>query len=103
MMQEREYSMCEMEAECGFAHVQALQSCFVNICGSGQREKMVKQFHRALRILKLEPFIHPSQLNETISTHKARDEKTTHVDGGDIQGSKEDGKGYSPRKILLFC
>ena len=69
MAQERKYAVSEMEADCGGAIIRGAQASFVAPPTLDYREKRVKQFQRALRILKLQPYAHPSQLNETVSAH----------------------------------
>lgn len=68
--------MSELEVDIGDAEVSSLQSSFVQLPSQVDHEKRVKQFSTALRTLKLKPYVHPSQLQDTLvpdSTAEAKD------------------------------
>lgn len=66
--------MGELEAECGCVFIRGAQSSFVALPTLDDKAKKAKQFQRALRILKLQPFVHASQLNTTVSAQANRDQ-----------------------------
>lgn len=67
----------EMEEVCGYLDVHGFQSFLIEPIAYDSKANMVKQFQRALRILKLKPYVHPSQLSKKVSA--------TSSDGGDSQ------------------
>jgi hypothetical protein len=62
-----EYPVSQIEAECGSSYVQGMHSSFIQLPDLSGREKKIKQFRRALTTLKLQPYVHPSQLRVTVS------------------------------------
>lgn len=97
----RTYGISEMEADCGYASIEGAQSSFIMLPNTATKERRVKQFNRALRVLQLTPYIHPGQLDETISADNVDDKKkllNPHEKLEDVrkQDGKQDGKGEYP-------
>ena len=67
---EQSFDASEMEAMNGFWFIQSAQSSFVDVPTLSNRETRIRQFRNALRTLKLDPYIHPSQLKDTVSAEK---------------------------------
>ena len=61
------FSADEMEADYRSSTINAAQSYFIEIPSQQNRDLRSKQFQRALRTLRLKPYIHASQLNFTVS------------------------------------
>lgn len=82
-----------MEANCGGpATIEGAQSSFVALPDLLKRGKRVKQFQRALRILRLRPCVHQSQLNDTAAA--SIDDACVLSNGGD----DKDGKSKDQRQ-----
>lgn len=65
----------KFEADGGYASIRAAQSAFVMAPILDDREKRTRQFQGALHALKLQPFVHKSQLNEHVSAGISPDPK----------------------------
>ena len=85
------FESSEMEEDCGSWLVEGTQSSFVELPTLANRAKRVKQFRHALRSLMLAPYVHPSQLNDTV---------TAEVAGKCVEGKEEDD---SDRKMSDGC
>ena len=102
-MKPRRYSPSDLEAEDGYVSVPFVRSSFVKLSSIGNRARRVSQFRRALRTLKVKPFVHPSQLNETIesmvlpdSDDDAGNGESNEVDSGDQESDEESAEqGHS--------
>lgn len=69
---QKSYQISETEANCGDALLRGVQSSIIQLPDLANREKRVKQFRRALRVLQLKPYIHPSQLQTTATTEPTK-------------------------------
>jgi hypothetical protein len=99
------YSLSEVEADCGFANVQAAQSLLVEMPRLQDKEETAKQFHRMLRILKLQPHVHESQLNSRVS---ANTKQTVGAESKDdsaasVPDVKTNNTGMSTNRNLDCC
>jgi hypothetical protein len=63
----QEFPISQMEADYGSFEVAGAQSSFVDLSSTTNKDQRTKQFGRALRVLKLKPYIHSSQLNDKIT------------------------------------
>lgn len=75
----------------GRGSLEAVQSCFVEIPTADEQAKRKRQFSKAMSALGLKPYVHPSQLQRTISTSGDPETKTEQP-SGTVNGS-EDGNG----------
>ena len=68
MARKKTYGMSAMEADCGpSALVPGTQSSFVVVPDGHDQGKRVKQFGRIIRTLNINPYVYPSQLDDTVS------------------------------------
>lgn len=94
MSSKRTYALNEFEAESGITVIDGAQSCFVQLAGTEERDKRMRQFRRVLRELRLEPYIHPSQLNETISDRPMQKKPAlANVDEAGVDAEMTKGRG----------
>jgi hypothetical protein len=80
--EERTYGISDIEAQCGGpVTVYGAQSSLVTVPTMVNRNAILKQFKRALRMLKLNPYIHPSQLTRAVTAeaHKKNAQSTSKV------------------------
>ena len=88
-----------MEADGGSARIRAAQSALVTLPTLGDKQKRARQFQLALRALKLEPFVHKSQLTEPVSFETGhKPEQTSEPVGKDASGRLEKTNGN-----LVLC
>ncbi|KAK5175140.1 uncharacterized protein LTR77_000277 [Saxophila tyrrhenica] len=83
------YGITEVEGSNGFADVAAAQSLLVDLPILRNKEQTSKQFHRLLRTLELQPYVHESQLRSRIS---AQTVPITKVTGGTKDSSQDVNK-----------
>lgn len=83
-----------------FADLSVVQSFFVQIPTLAEQATRVKQFHLALSALNLKPFIHPSQLQRTISAQgdmqMQKEAKENAKDADNIEGKSSSDDDRSP-------
>lgn len=92
MTGETYYPLSEMEGEGGFLDIRGSQSYFVEPPTVHDRDKIVKQFQRALRVLKLKPYVHLSQLKAKVSA-------TVLPEDASQNGSEGDGAEEESQKV----
>ena len=92
---QRRYEKSEWEEDEGVNHtVNTAQSSVINLASLINQPSRTKQFQRALRILKLKPYLHPSQSGAGLfATNASRVGHDQPECGGDEQKRKmNDGK-----------
>ena len=100
MTGETSYSTSDMEDNCGFIDINGSESYFVETPTLSDRGKRVKQFQRALRILKLKPEVHPSQLNDKLSSSTSL--KTVAEQNSEASTSEKEMKRCQGKRVYLF-
>ena len=98
--EEREYAASDMEVECGGALVRGAIASFVTPPVLDNKEKRVKQFQRALRMLKLQPYAHSSQLNDTVSA-QADDNADNETSESEEEGDTVESEGNEKSKVYI--
>lgn len=91
----------EADMDPGSVTIETAQSCLVSRSTILGGKKGVKQFQRALRLLKLQPYTHPSQLSDAASRGEECDEATT-AKGKDKQPSAK-GDNKKGKWQYTFC
>ena len=86
-----------MEADCGSFEMEGAQSSFVDLTSTTNKDQRTKQIGRALRVLKLKPYIHPSQLNDTITPETSGKERYNKPPEGEPDGSADKTKGAAKK------
>lgn len=102
----KEFPCSDMEIESVSAHIEGTQSSFVQLPTIADKDQRKAQFQRALRLLKLEPYIHPSQLGETITAEAKPASHESAEAAGDNQETNEgevQGRNLSPHLSLANC
>lgn len=92
------YGLTQMEAECGGGVVDMACSSLVVMPDPSRKGAISQRFLKALRTLDLKPFVHGSQLVDTIEA------ETTIVRTESIEGQEDVTKGAgSKQKGAVFC
>ncbi|KAK6396111.1 hypothetical protein LTR65_010221 [Meristemomyces frigidus] len=68
---DKAYSTSEDENECGYVGLLAAHAMDVRLPGLVDEARIRSRFHRALRILGLRPYVHPSQRNLALPPQKS--------------------------------
>ncbi|KAK3706662.1 hypothetical protein LTR37_012671 [Vermiconidia calcicola] len=105
MTAKKTFGLSEIELHGGGASIPGTRSSLVHLPTLHQREERVKQFKHALRTLKLEPYVHLSQLNDVVGKGT---ETADPMQGNEIEKAKVHAKmkkdlekGEWPQLVML--
>ena len=95
----------EMEYEFGSIVLQSSKASFITMPTLDDKEKRVRQFQLALRTLELSPYVHTSQLRDTVSAHMTGQVKGEGSSDGKQDAKSADKENLEDSKIprVTFC
>ena len=88
MVKKSVYTTNLSEVDDAEPEIDGLQSSLVQIPSLEHREKQMKQFANALKTLRLEPYVHSSQLTQFVAADPLRN----HLGSGQSEAKEEDSK-----------